>query len=99
MSPSFFFFFNSYYMHFSHAVFSCILLTSIPTLNRIPAIPALLSTGVSRGRGEMGALLEASPAAVPGPLQMFASCRSEAIRGRQLSAAGGCAAADSALLC
>ena len=82
-------------MQFSAAI----ALILIPTLNRIPVIPALLGTSVSRGRGEMGALLEASPTAVPGPLQMFASCRSGAVRGRQLSVPGGCAAADSALLC
>lgn len=98
-SLNLFFFFSPFYVHFSHAVFSCISLSPISTLNRVPVTPALLGTSASRGRGELGALPEASPTAVPGPLQMFASCRSGAVRGRQLSVPGGCAAADSAPLC
>lgn len=70
-----------FFLLFLHAVvFSCISLIQIPASKRVPIILVLL-----RPTGEeTGALLEALPAAVPGPLQMFASCCSRAIQGRQL---------------
>lgn len=60
-------------------VFSCISLIQIPASKRVPIILVLL-----RPTGETGALLEALPTAVPGPLQMFASCCSGPMQGRQL---------------
>lgn len=76
---SFLFFFFLLFLH--AVVFSCISLIQIPASKRVPIILVLL-----RPTGEeTGALLETLPAAVPGPLQMFASCCcSGAIEGRQL---------------
>lgn len=61
---SFLFFFFLLFLH--AVVFSCISLIQIPASKRVPIILVLL-----RPTGETGALLEALPAAVPGPLQML----------------------------
>lgn len=46
--------------------------------------PSLKNSVHHPGAGETGVLLEALPAALPGPLQMFASCCCRAMQGRQL---------------
>lgn len=62
---SFLFFFFFLFLH--AVVFSCISLIQISASKRVPIILVLL-----RPTGEeTGALLEALPAAVPGPLQML----------------------------
>lgn len=75
LNLSFFFFL----LFLRAVVFSCISLIQIPASKRVPIILVLL-----RPTGETGALLEALPTAVPGPLQMFASCCSGPMQGRQL---------------
>lgn len=67
---------------FLHAlVFSCIFLIQIPLSKMVHIILQKWRNGPHHpNTGETGV----SPTAVPGPLQMFASCCSEAIQERQL---------------